>query len=94
MPAGLSPPAPRLARVQRVVWASAVALAGFLVVAALQLALVVVPVMLILSTLPGSAALRIGAPVCMATVGAAMRPRRRKLPARLVPPTRCRRVVE
>ncbi|WP_051167356.1 M48 family metallopeptidase [Actinoplanes sp. N902-109] len=54
---------------QKWVWTSASALAGFLAVAALQLALVVVPVMLVLSTLPGSAALRIGLPVCMATVG-------------------------
>jgi Zn-dependent protease with chaperone function len=55
--------------VQKLVWASAAALAGFLAVAAVQLALVVVPVMLVLSTLPGAAALRIGLPVCMATVG-------------------------
>jgi len=51
------------------VWASTAALAGFLVVAAAQLALVVVPVLLVLSMLPGAAALRIGLPVCMATVG-------------------------
>ncbi|MEV4706476.1 M48 family metallopeptidase [Actinoplanes sp. NPDC049316] len=51
------------------VWASTAALAGFLAVAAAQLALVVVPVLLVLSMLPGAAALRIGLPVCMATVG-------------------------
>ena len=44
-------------------------LAGFLVVAAAQLALVVVPVMLLLSLLPGTVALRFGAPLCIATVG-------------------------
>ncbi|MFI5936873.1 M48 family metalloprotease [Actinoplanes sp. NPDC051494] len=54
---------------QKYVWTSAAALAGFLAVAALQLALVVVPVLLVLSTLPGAAAVRIGAPVCVATVG-------------------------
>jgi len=55
--------------VQKRVLASATALAGFLVVAALQLALVVVPVLLLLSMLPGSVALRLGVPVCIATVG-------------------------
>jgi Zn-dependent protease with chaperone function len=55
--------------VQKRVLASATALAGFLAVAALQLALVVVPVLLLLSMLPGSAALRLGLPVCIATVG-------------------------
>ncbi|MEV4639378.1 M48 family metallopeptidase [Actinoplanes sp. NPDC049548] len=54
---------------QRRVWGSVAALAGFLAVAALQLAVVVVPVMLVLSMLPGGAALRIGLPVCIATVG-------------------------
>ncbi|GAA3949627.1 hypothetical protein Aau02nite_37110 [Amorphoplanes auranticolor] len=49
--------------------ASATALAGFLLVAAVQLALVVVPVLLLLSMLPGAAALRLGLPVCIATVG-------------------------
>jgi Zn-dependent protease with chaperone function len=44
-------------------------LAGFLVVAAAQLALVVLPVLLLLSLLPGSVALRFGAPLCIATVG-------------------------
>ena len=44
-------------------------LAGFLVVAAAQLALVVVPVLLVLSLLPAAVALRLGAPVCIATVG-------------------------
>ena len=54
---------------QKKVLASATALAGFLLVAALQLALVVVPVLLLLSMLPGAAALRLGLPVCIATVG-------------------------
>ena len=54
---------------QKRVLASATALAGFLLVAALQLALVVVPVLLLLSMLPGAAALRLGLPVCIATVG-------------------------
>ncbi|OJF10417.1 M48 family metallopeptidase [Couchioplanes caeruleus] len=54
---------------QKRVWASIAGLAGFLVVAASQLALVVTPVMLVLSTLPGAAVLRIGLPVCIATVG-------------------------
>ncbi|MEU8235208.1 M48 family metalloprotease [Actinoplanes sp. NPDC048967] len=54
---------------QKRVLASATALAGFLLVAALQLALVVVPVLLLLSMLPGAAALRLGVPVCIATVG-------------------------
>ena len=49
--------------------ASAALLAGFLVVAAVQLALVVAPVLLVLSLLPGRVALRFGAPVCIATVG-------------------------
>ncbi|GAA3344570.1 hypothetical protein GCM10020358_48340 [Amorphoplanes nipponensis] len=49
--------------------ASATALAGFLLVAAVQLALVVVPVLLLLSMLPGAVALRLGLPVCIATVG-------------------------
>ncbi|MFI7541495.1 M48 family metalloprotease [Actinoplanes sp. NPDC049599] len=54
---------------QKRVLASATALAGFLLVAAAQLALVVVPVLLLLSMLPGAAALRLGLPVCIATVG-------------------------
>lgn len=54
---------------QNRVWASVAGLAGFLAVAALQLALVVVPVLLVLSMLPGAAALRVGLPVCIATVG-------------------------
>ena len=54
---------------QKRVLASATALAGFLLVAAVQLALVVVPVLLLLSMLPGAAALRLGVPVCIATVG-------------------------
>ena len=48
-----SPAGPRLARVQKRVLASAAALAGFLIVAGAQLALVVVPVLLLLSMLPG-----------------------------------------
>jgi Zn-dependent protease with chaperone function len=55
--------------VQKRVLASATALAGFLLVAAAQLALVVVPVLLLLSMLTGAAALRLGLPVCIATVG-------------------------
>jgi Zn-dependent protease with chaperone function len=55
--------------VQKRVLASATALAGFLVAAAVQLALVVVPVLLLLAMLPGAAALRLGLPVCIATVG-------------------------
>ncbi|WP_305789180.1 M48 family metalloprotease [Symbioplanes lichenis] len=54
---------------QKLVWASTAALAGFLAAAAVQLALVVVPVMLVLSTLPRGAVLRLGLPVCIATVG-------------------------
>lgn len=50
-------------------WLSATMLAGFLVVAGLQLALVVVPVLLVLALLPGSVALRLGVPLCIATVG-------------------------
>jgi Zn-dependent protease with chaperone function len=50
-------------------WLSAVMLAGFLVVAGLQLALVVVPVLLVLALLPGSVALKLGLPLCIATVG-------------------------
>jgi Zn-dependent protease with chaperone function len=44
-------------------------LAGFLLVAALQLALVVVPVLLLLAVVPGTVALRAGLPLCLATVG-------------------------
>ena len=44
-------------------------LAGFLLVAGLQLVLVSVPVLLVLAMLPGPAALRIGVPLCTATVG-------------------------
>ena len=44
-------------------------LVGFLLVAAAQLALVVVPVLLVLAMLPGTAALRLGVPLCIATVG-------------------------
>jgi Zn-dependent protease with chaperone function len=50
-------------------WLSVVMLAGFLLVAGLQLALVSVPVLLVLIMLPGSDALRIGVPLCTATVG-------------------------
>jgi Zn-dependent protease with chaperone function len=56
-------------RVQKRVLVSAAALTGFLVVAALQLALVVVPVLLLLSVMPGRVALRLGLPLCIATVG-------------------------
>lgn len=66
---GPSEATPRLARVQKRVLASAAALGGFLIVAAAQLALVVVPVLLLLSMLPGRTALRLGVPVCIATVG-------------------------
>ncbi|MET8153395.1 M48 family metalloprotease [Actinoplanes sp. NPDC049668] len=54
---------------QKRVLASATGLAGFLIVAGAQLALVVVPVLLLLSMLPGRTALRLGVPVCIATVG-------------------------
>ncbi|MCA2216843.1 M48 family metallopeptidase [Jidongwangia harbinensis] len=50
-------------------WLSAAMLAGFLLVAGLQLALVVVPVLLVLALLPGTVALRLGLPLCIATVG-------------------------
>jgi hypothetical protein len=50
-------------------WPSAAMLAGFLLVAAVQLALVVVPVLLVLAMLPGATALRLGVPLCTATVG-------------------------
>ena len=50
-------------------WLSATMLAGFLAVAAAQLLLVVVPVLLILSLLPSGVVLRLGVPVCIATVG-------------------------
>ena len=50
-------------------WLSATVLAGFLVVAGLQLALVVIPVLLVLALLPGSVALKLGLPLCIATVG-------------------------
>src|SRR4051794_18733686 len=42
---------------------------GFLLVAVLQLGLVVVPVLLVLAMLPSSVALRLGVPLCSATVG-------------------------
>ncbi|MFI7598924.1 M48 family metallopeptidase [Actinoplanes sp. NPDC049681] len=67
---------------QKRVWASVAALAGFLAVAALQLALVVVPVLLVLSMLSGVTALRIGLPVCIATVGVMGYATRRALNAR------------
>jgi Zn-dependent protease with chaperone function len=69
VPVELSQATPRLARVRTKVWASAAALAGFFAVAALQLALVVVPVLLVLAALPGDAVLRLGVPVGTATVG-------------------------
>ncbi|GLY96712.1 M48 family metallopeptidase [Actinoplanes sp. NBRC 103695] len=50
-------------------WLSATMLAGFLAVAAAQLLLVVVPVLLVLSLLPSGVVLRLGVPVCIATVG-------------------------
>jgi Zn-dependent protease with chaperone function len=50
-------------------WASAAMLAGFLAVAALQLAIVAIPVLVLLAMLPGRAALQIGGPLCVATVG-------------------------
>lgn len=49
--------------------ASATMLAGFLVVAAGQLALVAVPVLILLTVLPGSIAAQVGVPLCTATVG-------------------------
>jgi Zn-dependent protease with chaperone function len=50
-------------------WASAAMLAGFLVVAGLQLVIVAVPVLILLAMLPGRAAQQIGGPLCVATVG-------------------------
>jgi Zn-dependent protease with chaperone function len=50
-------------------WLSAAMLAGFLLVAGAQLALVVIPVLLILALLPGSVALQLGVPLSGATVG-------------------------
>jgi Zn-dependent protease with chaperone function len=50
-------------------WLSAAMLAGFLVVAGLQLALIVVPVLVVLALLPGDVALRLGLPLCIATAG-------------------------
>ncbi|HET6530117.1 MAG TPA: M48 family metallopeptidase, partial [Actinoplanes sp.] len=50
-------------------WLSAAMLAGFLLVAGAQLALVVLPVLLILAILPGSVALQLGVPLSGATVG-------------------------
>jgi hypothetical protein len=44
-------------------------LAGFVAIAVLQLALVVVPVLLVLAMLPGFVAVRLGLPLCIATVG-------------------------
>jgi Zn-dependent protease with chaperone function len=44
-------------------------LAGFFVVAGLQLAIVAVAVLALLAMLPGRAALQIGGPLCVATVG-------------------------
>ncbi|GGL02278.1 peptidase [Mangrovihabitans endophyticus] len=66
--------------------ASVLTLAGFPVVATLQLALVVAPVLLLLSLLPGPLALRVGGPVCMATVGVMAYATWRALHARRVPP--------
>jgi hypothetical protein len=50
-------------------WLSAAMLAGFLLVAGAQLALVVFPVLLVLALLPGSVALQLGVPLSGATVG-------------------------
>ena len=50
-------------------WLSAAMLAGFLVVAGLQLALVVAVVLIVLELLPGDVALRLGLPLCIATAG-------------------------
>src|SRR3954468_19696869 len=50
-------------------WPSVAMLAGFGLVAVGQLALVTVPVWLVLSALPGSAAVRLGVPLCIATIG-------------------------
>ncbi len=48
---------------------SVVMLVGFPLLAAAQLCLVVVPVLILLAVLPGSVAAQIGMPVCIATVG-------------------------
>ncbi len=48
---------------------SVVMLAGFPLLAAAQLCLVVVPVLILLAVLPGSVAAQVGLPLCIATVG-------------------------
>jgi Zn-dependent protease with chaperone function len=62
---------------------SVAVLIGFLFVAAAQLALVVLPVLLLLVVLPGSAATRLGLPVCIATVGVMAYATRQALAVRL-----------
>jgi Zn-dependent protease with chaperone function len=49
--------------------ASVVMLAGFPLLAAAQLCIVVVPVLMLLAVLPGSVAAQVGVPLCIATVG-------------------------
>jgi Zn-dependent protease with chaperone function len=49
--------------------ACVVMLAGFPLVAAAQLGVVVLPVLILLAVLPGSIAARVGPPLCIATVG-------------------------
>ncbi len=67
-------------------WLSAAMLAGFLVVAGLQLALVVVPVLVVLALLPGDVALRLGLPLCIATGGVMGYATRRALRTRRTAP--------
>ncbi len=67
-------------------WLSATMLAGFLVVAALQLALVVVPLLVVLALLPGGVALRLGLPLCIATAGVMGYATRRALRTRRTAP--------
>jgi Zn-dependent protease with chaperone function len=61
-------------------------LIGFLVVAGLQLALVVVPALLLLELLPGDVALRLGLPLCIATGGVMGYATRRALRTRRTAP--------
>ncbi len=67
-------------------WLSAAMLAGFLVVAGLQVALVVVPVLVVLELLPGGVALRLGLPLCIATGGVMGYATRRALRTRRTAP--------
>ncbi len=67
-------------------WRSAVMQAGFLVVAGLQPVLVMVPVLVVLTLLPGDVALRLGLPLCIATGGVMGYATRRALRVRRTAP--------